>query len=407
METLLLSAADRETAQAAANIIKNGGLVAIPTETVYGLGANGLDPQAVAKIFVAKGRPQDNPLILHVADPEQLELFCHDIPECAYKLAEAFWPGPLTMILKGNGALPSIVPAGGDTQGVRCPDHKDTLAVIRALGRPLACPSANLSGCPSPKSAGDVLGQLAGKIDAVVDGGPCAVGVESTIVDMTVTPYRILRQGGLSREAIDRVLAGGMKVIGITGPTGAGKTTVLNVLDDLGAVILDCDAVYHELTVFCQPMKEELRARYGSDIFDENDQLLRKKLGAVVFGDEKALADLNRITHHYVRLAVHDAIKQARAEGRIAVAIDAIALLESGLGDLCDATVAVTADDELRVRRIMKRDSISEEYARLRVSAQNPSAWFEERCDHTLRNDGDDPSVVEAQAQQLFASIIH
>jgi len=198
-----------------------------------------------------------------------------------------------------------------------------------------------------------------------------------------------------------------MTVIGITGPTGAGKTTVLNVLDDLGCVILDCDAVYHELTVNCQPMKEELQQRYGSDIFDEEGQLLRKKLGAVVFGDEQALADLNRITHYYVKQAVKNAILDARSEGRIAVAIDAIALLESGLGDLCDATVAVTADDELRVRRIMARDGISEEYARLRVFAQKPSAWFEESCDYTLRNDGDDPSIVEAQAKELFQSMIH
>ena len=390
-----------------ADILAKGGLVAVPTETVYGLASDAFNETSVQANYDAKGRPETKPLSVLVDGMAMAETVCKDIPLDSYKLAEAFWPGPLTMILKGNGALPSIVPAGGDTQGVRCPDHKDTLAAIKALGRPLACPSANLSGCPSPKSAADVLSQLAGKIDAVVDGGPCSVGVESTIVDMTVTPYRILRQGGLSREAINRVLAGGMKVIGITGPTGAGKTTVLNVLDDLGAVILDCDAVYHELTVSCQPMKEALKARYGAGIFDENDQLLRKKLGAVVFGDEEALADLNRITHHYVRLAVHDAIKQARAEGKIAVAIDAIALLESGLGDLCDATVAVTADDELRMRRIMKRDNITEEYARLRVSAQNPSAWFEERCDHTLRNDGDDPSVVETQAQQLFASIIH
>ena len=138
-----------------------------------------------------------------------VETVCRDIPGDAYKLADAFWPGPLTMILWGNGSLPPIVPAGGQTQGVRCPDHPDTLTVIRALGRPLACPSANLSGQPSPKSADDVLAQLGGKIDAVLDGGPCAVGVESTILDLTATPYRILRQGGLSRDKIRAVLGPG------------------------------------------------------------------------------------------------------------------------------------------------------------------------------------------------------
>jgi len=197
-----------------------------------------------------------------------------------------------------------------------------------------------------------------------------------------------------------------MKVIGITGPTGAGKTTVLNVLADMGGVILDCDAVYHRLTVSCQPMKDELSQRFGDDIFDEEGHLLRKKLGAIVFGDEAALADLNRITHYYVKQEVREEIRQAREAGKPAVAIDAIALLESGLGDLCDATVAVTADDELRIRRIMVRDSISEEYARLRVEAQKPSRWFEEHCDHALRNDGDDPAVVAAQAKELFKSMI-
>ena len=131
---------------------------------------------------------------------------CRDVPEDAYRLAEAFWPGPLTMILWGNGTLPDIVPAGGATQGVRCPDHPDTLAVIRALGRPLACPSANLSGQKSPKSADDVLGQLDGRIAAVLDGGVCTVGVESTILDLTCTPYKILRQGGLGRAAIEQAL---------------------------------------------------------------------------------------------------------------------------------------------------------------------------------------------------------
>ena len=135
-----------------------------------------------------------------------VEKVCKEIPPDTYKLAEAFWPGPLTMILQGRGNLPAIVPAGGSTQGVRCPDHPDTLAVIQALGEPLACPSANLSGRPSPKSAGDVLSQLAGRIDAVLDGGACSVGVESTILDLTVTPYCILRQGGLSREDIEAVL---------------------------------------------------------------------------------------------------------------------------------------------------------------------------------------------------------
>ena len=177
-----------------------------PTETVYGLAADAAQEQAVRANYDAKGRPEAKPLNVLVDGMAMVEAVCRDIPADAYQLAEAFWPGPLTMILWGNGTLPPIVPAGGNTQGVRCPDHPDTLAVIKALGRPLACPSANLSGQPSPRSAGDVLAQLGGRIGGVLDGGPCSVGVESTILDLTVAPYRILRQGGLLKEQIETVL---------------------------------------------------------------------------------------------------------------------------------------------------------------------------------------------------------
>lgn len=191
--------------EAAADLLARGKLVALPTETVYGLAADATQAGAVHANYEAKGRPDTKPLNVLVDGMAMVERICQEIPLDAYRLADAFWPGPLTMILKGNGTLPDIVPAGGATQGVRCPDHPDTLAVIRALGRPLACPSANRSGHPSPKSADEVLAQLAGGIAAVLDGGRCAVGVESTILDLTVTPYRILRQGGLNRQAIEAV----------------------------------------------------------------------------------------------------------------------------------------------------------------------------------------------------------
>lgn len=201
--TKLLTPADHARA---AELLAEGRLVAVPTETVYGLASDATREDAVHANYEAKGRPDTKPLNVLVDGMSMVESVCKDIPPDTCKLAEAFWPGPLTMILWGKGTLPSIVPAGGETQGVRCPDHPDTLAVIRALGRPLACPSANLSGHISPKSAGDVLAQLAGRIDAVLDGGQCSVGVESTILDLTVTPYRILRQGGLSRADIEAVL---------------------------------------------------------------------------------------------------------------------------------------------------------------------------------------------------------
>lgn len=206
MDTQRLTSGEADKAAA---LLRSGKLVALPTETVYGLAADATQETAVQAVYDAKGRPEQKPLNVLVDGMAMAEAVCRDIPADAYKLAQAFWPGPLTMILRGNGALPPIVPAGGATQGVRCPDHPDTLAVIRALGRPLACPSANLSGRPSPKSAGEVLAQLGGRIDAVLDGGPCAVGVESTILDLTAAPYRVLRQGGLGRERIEAVLGPG------------------------------------------------------------------------------------------------------------------------------------------------------------------------------------------------------
>ncbi len=206
MNTLRLSAQDPNAAPAAAKIIQAGGLVAIPTETVYGLGANGLDEQAVAKIFEAKGRPQDNPLILHVAEPKEMERFCHDIPEEAYLLAEKFWPGPLTIVLPARDIVPKRTTGGLNTVAIRCPNSAVTREIIRLAGVPVAAPSANISGKPSTTTAQHVLHDHDGKIDAVVDGGPCSVGVESTIVDLTEKPARLLRPGGITPEQLTQVL---------------------------------------------------------------------------------------------------------------------------------------------------------------------------------------------------------
>ena len=206
MKTLLLSAYDTSTPQIAADIIRRGGLVAIPTETVYGLGANGLDETAVASIFAAKGRPQDNPLILHVAETAEIEKFCHSIPPSAYALAQKFWPGPLTMVLPARDIVPRRTTGGLNTVAVRCPDNDTTRAIIRLAGVPIAAPSANLSGKPSTTTAQHVLHDHDGKIDAIVDGGPCRVGVESTIVDLTDRRPRLLRPGGITPEQLIEVL---------------------------------------------------------------------------------------------------------------------------------------------------------------------------------------------------------
>ena len=203
MNTKLLT--QNELDQAAA-ILREGGLVGIPTETVYGLGANGLNEQAVKNIFAAKGRPQDNPLILHIPDVSWLERYCKDIPLTAYQLAEAYWPGPMTMILYHKELVPDAVTAGLDTVGMRCPAHKLCRDIIAAAGVPVAAPSGNTSGRPSPTTAQHMLEDMDGKIEAIVDGGPCAVGVESTIIDLTCNPHRLLRPGGITLEQLRDVL---------------------------------------------------------------------------------------------------------------------------------------------------------------------------------------------------------
>lgn len=195
----------RKSVKTAAEILKAGGTVAIPTETVYGLAASALDENAVKKIFEAKGRPQDNPLIVHIADISELGGVAREIPEAAYTAAERFWPGPLTMILKRDGKIPACVSAGLDTVAVRMPSDSTARDIIRESGLPLAAPSANTSGRPSPTSANYVLDDLDGKIDAVVMGGECSVGVESTVITLCTDPPRILRPGAVTPEQLKTV----------------------------------------------------------------------------------------------------------------------------------------------------------------------------------------------------------
>ena len=516
MQTLFLNAEDPQTPETAAKLIQAGELVAIPTETVYGLGANGLDEEAVAKIFTAKGRPQDNPLILHVADGADMEKFCHSIPEKAYRLAEAFWPGPLTMVLPARDIVPRRTTAGLSTVAVRCPDCEVTRKIIRLAGVPIAAPSANISGKPSTTTAEHVRHDHNGRIAAIVDGGPCRVGVESTIVDLSEETPRLLRPGGIGPEQIHAVIgdftidkavtasverdavvkAPGMKyrhyapdcrvvivdgdllaaesyiqknwqpgnrvlcfeeeletfapfdplaygreadvdsllsglfaalrelddpsigtvfarcptgsgkalavqnrllkaagfccvrprekslVIGITGGTGCGKTTLLDAIRQMGGYVIDCDAVYHRLLQHDRSLLEAIENRFPGTV--ENGVLQRKKLGAVVFSNEKALLDLNAITHAAVKKEVLWMMPPIPE----LVAIDAIGLFEGGLAELCDVTVAVTAPAEDRVKRLMARDGITEEYARKRIGAQHEESWFREKCDRVLVNDG-------------------
>ena len=526
MNTLVLSARQPGTAEIAANLIRQGELVAIPTETVYGLGADGLNPDAVAKIFEAKGRPGDNPLILHVADGSQIDTFCHDVPESAYRLAQIFWPGPLTMILPARDIVPKRTTGGLSTVGVRCPDCDITRDIIRLAGKPIAAPSANISGKPSTTTAAHVLHDHNGKIPLIVDGGASRVGVESTIIDLTDETPRLLRPGGITLEALGAILgeividkaitapidgdavvkAPGMKyrhyapdcrvvivdgdlpaaaayvkkhfrpgnrvlcfeeelpafapflplaygkerepdtllaglfaalrelddpaigtvfarcpngsgkalavqnrlekaagftrirarekscIIGITGGTGCGKTTALECIRTLGGTVIDCDKVYHDLLATDKAMLSAIEARFPGTV--EHGVLQRKKLGSIVFSDEQALLELNAITHKAVKLKVLELLPKVPS----LVAIDAIALFEGGLAELCDATVAVTAPREARVARLMQREGISAEYAQKRIDAQKSDGDFNNLCGHTLENSG---SLEEFSAKCL------
>lgn len=524
---------DPNAVRDAAAILRRGGLLGIPTETVYGLGADALNEDAVSRIFLAKGRPQDNPLIIHVPDASWLERYCRSVPPAAYQLAERFWPGPLTMILPRRDIVPLQTTGGLETVGVRCPNHPVTLAIIEAAGVPIAAPSGNTSGRPSPTTAAHMIEDMDGKIDGIVDGGPCTVGVESTIIDLTVTPPRLLRPGGLPLESLRQVLgevavdkavtgllaagerprAPGMKyrhyaphapvtvvtgepersarriqgllsdtagvicfdeyaplfpghiihklgpaadksaqarhvfdalrtfdgtdvteifaqcpddgglglavanrlkkaagfhlvdadrpvLIGLTGGTGAGKSSALAALEDLGGTVLDCDAVYHQMLRTDPALREAITAAFGP-VFCPDGSLDRQKLGTLVFSDHAALDRLNAIVYEYLPPEL-----LRRAQGHTLVGLDAISLMESGLGRLCACTVAVLAPAEDRVRRIMARDGISEDYARLRISAQQPDAFYRERCSHILENNCATPAQFRDQARIFFRSML-
>ena len=196
-----------------------------------------------------------------------------------------------------------------------------------------------------------------------------------------------------------------MKRIGITGPTGAGKTTALNVLTALGAHIIDADQVYHDLLAHSAPMREALTARFGPAILDGTGQVDRKALGSVVFANPQALADLNAITHRFIIQEIDRQAAQAEAEGRSAVAIDAIALIESGVGETCDAVVGILAPREERIRRIMAREGIPEDYARKRVDAQQGDGFFRAHCTHILENQGTAEEFAQ-KALALFQTLI-
>ena len=384
-------------------IMRGGGLIAVPTETVYGLAGNGLDEKAVAEIYEVKGRPEVKPLSLMVHDAASMERYCENVPPQAYTLAKKFWPGPLTIVMKAKPCVPEIVRAGGETVGLRCPDHPLTLELLEKSGVPFAAPSANPSGEPSPKNADSVLKYFDGKIDAVLDGGECGIGCESTLIDLSRTPYRILRQGALPADEIADAFVDSMKIIGITGGTGCGKTTALNELERRGALLIDCDAVYHRMLETDRPMLDEIEKYFPGAVID--GKLDRKALGAVVFTDEEALRDLNIITHRHINLEIRRILREHAMNGGTLAAIDAIELFSSGLAKRCTATIGVIADREVRIDRIMRRDGISREYAMMRVNAQRPNEYFIQKCSHVLENNGSQEEFIE-KCRKTFEEVL-
>ncbi len=217
------AAPDPAAVAAAADVLRRGGLVAFPTETVYGLGANALHADAVARVFAAKGRPAVNPLIVHVADSAQVPEVAADWPDAAARLAERFWPGPLTLVLPKRDTVPAAVTGGGPTVAVRVPAHPVARALLRAAGVPVAAPSANRSTQLSPTTAAHVLRDLDGRIDLVLDGGPCPGGIESTVLDLTSVPPRLLRPGLVTPAAIAAVVGPITDSPGASAPGESGQ----------------------------------------------------------------------------------------------------------------------------------------------------------------------------------------
>ncbi len=519
MQTLYLNSKEDNAIQTAAEILQNGGLVAIPTETVYGLAANALDGEAVKKIFIAKGRPQDNPLIVHISSIEEIEPLVEKVDPRAYALAEKYWPGPLTIIMKKSAIIPDEVSAGLDTVAIRMPSHECARQIISESGVPLAAPSANASGRPSPTKASHVAEDLDGKIDAIIDGGESEVGVESTVVTLATNPPTLLRPGGITPAQLEAVLgeiaispavfaklkegekaeSPGMKykhyapkaqvtiikgsfekykkfllaqkdtvcavcfegegkhfekyieygrenddesqahsifdalrevdamgckrafvrcpvsdgvglavynrllrsaafrvidleinipVIGLTGQTGAGKTTVAAMLADEGYAIIDTDVIARK-AVENPEVISMLCAEFGDDII-KNGVLDRRELARRAFATKEGGAALNAITHPEITRLSVDLIHTAEQNGAKAAVIDAALLFDSCLTAFCDKTVSVVADEKIRLQRITARDSISENDAKLRMSAQPPVEYYIEKADIIINNNGDD-----------------
>lgn len=514
--TRILDAEKEYDINEAGELLRSGELVAIPTETVYGLAGNALNPSVAAEIYRVKGRPSDNPLIVHITEMEELAPLVKEIPEAAYRLAEAFWPGPLTIIMKKSELVPKETTGGLDTVAVRMPSHPAARAVIRAAGVPLAAPSANLSGLPSPSAFEHICDDLNGRVAGIMNGGDCEYGLESTVLTLVTEVPRVLRPGGISVEQLRAVLgevdvdpavlikpeenarvsspgmkykhyaphaditivdasletyaafvnaqedavalcfegeeaylnckavtygkaydalsqahelfaslhkldaigakkvfarmprkagvglavynrlirAAGFKVvvpddvfvIGLTGQTGAGKSTVSEVMIQYGCAVIDCDKVTRAPDLYSGDCLEELKKAFGRDIEKEDGTLDRRLLANRAFQNREATETLNRITHPVIFTRLRAEIAKCRENGAKNIVLDAPTLFEAGADVLCRRVVSVLANADVRRARIMKRDGLTSEEAQRRMGAQHPDEFYAGRSDFVLDN---------------------
>lgn len=500
-----------------AELLKNGEAVAIPTETVYGIAADCFNENAVDKIFRAKGRPTDNPLIVHISEFEQLYELVKEVPEKAKELCEKYWPGPLTVILPKKDCVSHKVSGGLSTVAVRMPSHPAARAIIEAAGVPLAAPSANISGFPSPTSASYVIDDMYGRLPAIVDGGDCDFGIESTVVTLATDPPTLLRPGAVTHGQLEEVLgevqihsavleplkngveasSPGMKykhyspraklivfngtkeefiefinenphfadyvlcfegeeneiplpsvtfgtendpfsqakrlfdafreldtlgakkvlvrspsregvglgvcnrlyracgfkfiypkkgiIIGLTGESGSGKSTVSEILSKKGFVITDADKIARSITEKGSPLLIKIADAFGRDVINSDGELERRLLASRAFKDSESKALLDSITHPEIVRICKEKAEEETEKGN-SVIIDAPLLFTSGLWSICHKTVKVFAPEEIRLERIIKRDKITEEEALLRFSKQTEEAEASKTADIIINN---------------------
>ena len=286
MNTRIFSKKDIEEA---ARILKAGGLVAFPTETVYGLGGNGLDKEAARKIYAAKGRPSDNPLILHVSKMEEVYPLVENVPEKAKLLMESFWPGPLTLILKKSKIVPLESTGGLDTVAIRCPDNALTLELIERAGLPVAGPSANLSGSPSPTEASHVYHDLSGRIEGILDDGAVGIGVESTILDMSTDRPTLLRPGAITLEDLTEVLGEKPEI----DPTLLGKKMEDGFIPKAPGMKYRHYAPKAEMILFCaveeKGSEDKISKRIEEYLEEEGQEFLEEKIAILCAEESKHL----------------------------------------------------------------------------------------------------------------------